>query len=78
MLSIGASFQMCFDLFRHLIELLGWVISPPVHRTEHHRKTWTNIYALSGIRTHGPSVWEHEAHAPDCVATVTGKKEISR
>jgi hypothetical protein len=53
------------------------VISPSqglyLHRTTQHRKTWTNIHALSGIRTHDPSNQPAKTHASDCTATVTGK-----
>jgi hypothetical protein len=47
------------ELFRHMVGLLGRVISPSqdlyLHRTTQHRKTRTNIQALSGIRTHDPN-----------------------
>jgi hypothetical protein len=47
-------------LFRYLVGLHGRVISPPqglyLQRAEQHRKTRTNILALSGIRTQDPSV----------------------
>jgi hypothetical protein len=46
------------NLFRHMVGLLGRVISSSqglyLHRTTQHRKTWTNIHALSGIRTRDP------------------------
>jgi hypothetical protein len=46
------------DLFRHMVGLLGRVISPSqglyLHRTTQHRKTRKNIHAMSGIRTHDP------------------------
>jgi hypothetical protein len=55
------------NLFRHLVGLLGRVISPSqgfyLHRTAQHRKTRTNIHAFSGIRTHDPSVRAMKAHA---------------
>jgi hypothetical protein len=42
-------------LYRHLVGLLGRVINPSqglyLHRTARHRKTRTNIHALSGIQT---------------------------
>jgi hypothetical protein len=57
------------ELFRHMVGLFGGVIRPPqglyLHRTTQHRKTRTNIHALSGIRTHDPSVRAINAHAPD-------------
>jgi hypothetical protein len=59
-----------------MVELLGRVISPLqglyLHRTTQHRKTRTNIHALSGIRTHGPSNQPAKTHASDRTATVTG------
>jgi hypothetical protein len=47
-----------------------------LHRTTQHRKTRTNIYALSGIRTHDPSFRAIEDHAPDCAVNVTGHAGI--
>jgi hypothetical protein len=38
----------------------------------HNTETRTNVHALSGIRTHYPSVWSIKAHGPDRSATVTG------
>jgi hypothetical protein len=59
-----------------MVGLLGRVISPSqglyLHRTKQHRKTRTNIHALSGIRTHGPSNQPAKTHASDRTATVTG------
>jgi hypothetical protein len=43
-----------------------------LHRTTQHRKTLTNIHALSGIRTHDPSSQPAKTHASDRTATVTG------
>jgi hypothetical protein len=47
------------ELFRHMVIILGRVISPSqglyLHRTTQHRKTRANIHALSGIWTHDPS-----------------------
>jgi hypothetical protein len=37
-----------------------------------HRKTRTNIHALSGIRTHDRSNQPAKTHASDRTATVTG------
>jgi hypothetical protein len=49
---------------RHLVGFLGWGISPVQglypHRTTQHRKTQTNIHALSRIRTCDPNVWAAE------------------
>jgi hypothetical protein len=46
--------------FRQLLGLLGRGVSPSqglyLHRTTQHRKTRTNIHALSGIRTHDSSI----------------------
>jgi hypothetical protein len=59
-----------------MVGLLGQVISPSqglyLHRTTQHRKTRTNIHALSGIRTHDPSNQPAKTHASDRTATVTG------
>jgi hypothetical protein len=64
------------ELFRHMVGLLGRVISPSqglyLHRTTQHRKTRTNIHALSGIRSHNPSNRPAKTHASDRTATVTG------
>jgi hypothetical protein len=53
------TYRRFLELFRHMVGLLGRVISPSqglyLHRTTQHRKTLTNIHALSGIRTHDPS-----------------------
>jgi hypothetical protein len=58
--------------------LLGRVISPSqglyLHRTTQHRKTRTNIHALSGIRNHDPNNQPAKTHASDRTATVTGIK----
>jgi hypothetical protein len=64
------------ELFRHMVGLLGRVISPSqglyLHRTTQHKKTRTNIHALSGIRTHDSSNQPTKTHASDRTATVTG------
>jgi hypothetical protein len=64
------------ELFRHMVGLLGRAISPSqslyLHRTPQHRKTWTNIHALSGIQTHDPRNQPVKTHASDRTATVTG------
>jgi hypothetical protein len=52
--------------------LLGRVISLSQGLTTQHRKTRTNIHALSGIRTHDPSNHPAKTHASDRTATVTG------
>jgi hypothetical protein len=66
------------ELFRHMVGLLGWVISPSQglyrHGTTQHRKTRTNIYALNGIRTHDPSNQPAKTHVSDRTATVTGTR----
>jgi hypothetical protein len=71
-----ASLHMRFlELFRHMVGLLGRVISPSqglyLHRITQHRKTRANIHALSGIRTHDPSNQPAKTHASDRTATVT-------
>jgi hypothetical protein len=59
-----------------MVGLLGRVISPSqglyLHRITQHRKTRTNIHALSGIRTHDLSDQPAKTHASDRTATVTG------
>jgi hypothetical protein len=72
------TYRSFLELFRHMVGLLGRVISPLqslyLHRTTQHRNTRTNIHALSGIRTHDPSNQPAKTHASDSTATVTGKK----
>jgi hypothetical protein len=67
-------YKRFLELFRHMIGLLGRVISPSqglyLHRTTQHRKTRTNIHALSGIRTHDPSNQQVKTHASDRTTTV--------
>jgi hypothetical protein len=64
-----------------MVGLLGRVIIPSqglyLHRTTQHRKTRTNIHALSGIRTHDPSNQPTKTDASDSTATVTGKEQCS-
>jgi hypothetical protein len=68
--------------FSQTVGLLGGVISPSHGRylyigQHKHRKRihTTNIHALSGIRTHDPSVRARKTvHALDCTATVTGSQ----
>jgi hypothetical protein len=59
-----------------MVGLLRRVISPSqglyLHRTTQHRKTRTNIHALSGIRTHDPSNQPAKTHTSNRTATVTG------
>jgi hypothetical protein len=68
------------EVFRHMVGLLGRVISPSqdlyLHRTTKHRKTRTNIHALRGVRTHDPSNEPAKTHASDRTATVTGYIEV--
>jgi hypothetical protein len=70
------TYRMFLELFRHMVGLLGRVISPwqglYLHRTTQHRKTRSNIHALIGIRTHDPSNHPAKTHASDRTATVTG------
>jgi hypothetical protein len=59
-----------------MVGLLGRVISPSqglyLHGTTQHRKTRTNIHALSEIRTHDPSNQPAKTQASDRTAAVTG------
>jgi hypothetical protein len=70
------TYRRFLELFRHVVVLLGRVISPSqdlyLHRTKQHRKTRANIHTLSGIRTHDPSNQPTKTHASDRTATVTG------
>jgi hypothetical protein len=74
------TYRRFLELFRQTVGLLGRVISPSqglyLHRTTQHRKTRTNIHALSGIRTHDPSKQPAKTHASDRTATVIGKVRI--
>jgi hypothetical protein len=67
------TYRRFLELFRQMVGLLGRVISPSqglyLHRTTQHRKTRTNIHALSGIRTHDPSNQPAKTHASDRTAT---------
>jgi hypothetical protein len=71
------TYMRFLELFRHTVGLLGRVISPSqglyLHRTTQHRKTRTNIHALSGIQTHDPSNHPFKTHASDCTAAVAGE-----
>jgi hypothetical protein len=54
-----------FETYRQSVGPFGSVISPvvrPLHaeNNTNAEETRTNIYALSGIRTHDPSVWAGE------------------
>jgi hypothetical protein len=68
------------ELFRHMVGLLGRVISPSqglyLHRITQHRRLGTYIHALSGIRTHDPSNQPAKTHALDRTATVTGYSNL--
>jgi hypothetical protein len=72
------TYRRFLELFRHIVGLVGWVISPSqglyLHRTTQHKKMRTNIHALSGIRTHDPSNQPAKTHASDRTAPVTGKR----
>jgi hypothetical protein len=74
------TYRRFLELFRHMAGLLGRVITVSqglcLHRITQHRKTRTNIHALSGIRTHDPSNQPVKTHASDRTATVTGKVEV--
>jgi hypothetical protein len=69
------TYRRFLELFRHMVGLLGRMISPSqglcLHRTTQYRKTRTKIHALSGIRTHDPSNQPTKTHASDRTATVT-------
>jgi hypothetical protein len=71
------TYRRFLELFKHMLGLLGRVISPSqglyLHRTTQHRKTRTHIHALSRIRTYDPSNQRTKTHASDHTATVTGK-----
>jgi hypothetical protein len=75
------TYRRFLELFRHMVGFLGRVISPSqgpyLHRTTQHRKTRTNIHALSGIRTHDPSNQPAKSHASDSTATVTGADRLT-
>jgi hypothetical protein len=68
------TYRRFLELFRQMVGLRGRMISPSqglyLHRTTQHRKTRTNIHALSGIRTHDPSNQPTKTHASDRTATV--------
>jgi hypothetical protein len=70
------TYRRFLELFRHMVGLLGRVISPSqglyLHRTTQHRKTRTNIHAFSGIGTHDPSNQPAKIHTSDRTASVTG------
>jgi hypothetical protein len=74
------TYRRFLELFRHMVGLLGRVISPSqglyIHRITQHRKTRTNIHALSGIRTHVPSNQPAKTHTSDRTAAVTGMRKI--
>jgi hypothetical protein len=63
--------------FRQLVGLLGRVISPPrglyLQRTTQHKKTRTNIHALSGIQTRDPLIQAAKPHALDRAVTYIRK-----
>jgi hypothetical protein len=70
------TYSRFLELYRHMVGLLGRVISPSqglyLHRITQQRKTRTNIHALSGIRTHDPRNQPAKTHTSDRTATVTG------
>jgi hypothetical protein len=74
------TYRRLLELFRHMVGLLGRAISLSqglcLHRTTQHTKTWTNIHALSGIRTHDPSNQPAKTHTSDHMVTVTGIKRF--
>jgi hypothetical protein len=69
------TYRRFLELFRLMVGLLGRVFSPSrglyLHRTTQHRKTGTNIHALSWIRTHDLSNQPAKTHASDRTASVT-------
>jgi hypothetical protein len=70
------TYMRFLELFRHMVGLLGRVFSPSqglyLYRTTQHRKTRTNVHAMSGIRTQQPTGQAAKTHASDRTATVTG------
>jgi hypothetical protein len=61
-------------LFRHSVWLF-WAYDHPIEKAStytQHRKTTTNIHALSGIRTHDHSDQANKTYASDHSATGTG------
>jgi hypothetical protein len=66
------TYRRFLELFGHMVGLFGRVISPSqglyLHRTTQHRKTRTNIHALSGIRTHDPNNQLAKTQASDRTA----------
>jgi hypothetical protein len=74
------TYRRFLELFRHMVGLLGRVVSPSqglyLHRITQHRKTRTNIHALSGIRTHDPSNQPAKIHASGRTTTVTGSSDL--
>jgi hypothetical protein len=70
---VRLTYRWFLELFRHMLGLLGRVISPSqglhLHRTTQHRKTRINIHALSGIRTYDLSNQPAKTHASDRTAT---------
>jgi hypothetical protein len=75
------TYRRFLELFRHMVGLLGRVISSSqglyLHRTTQRRNRRTNTHALSGIRTHDPSNQPAKTHASDRTATVTGHPILS-
>jgi hypothetical protein len=59
--------------FRHWAESIRRGICPKqglyLQRTSQHRKRWTNVQALTGIRTYGLSVRTVDTHTVDDVLT---------
>jgi hypothetical protein len=72
------TYRRFLELFRHMVGLLGRVISPSqgfyLNKTTQHRKMRTNIQALRGIQTHDPSNQPAKTHA---WVTVTGNNNNS-
>jgi hypothetical protein len=65
----------CMIVFRHTVGLL-WTSDQPVSETSTYTEQRnietqeTNIYALSGIRTHDPTIQATKFHTSDLAATV--------
>jgi hypothetical protein len=56
----NALFHFSFLILIQTVELLGWGMSPSQGHYLYKHTINTNIHALSGIRTHDPTVWAGE------------------
>jgi hypothetical protein len=82
LLGPGHVFNFVIIFFTHTVGLLGQVISPSQGRYLYTRKhkhrinVYTDIHALSGIRTHDPSFRVREDRAPTMIGTVISYHKI--